>query len=304
MSPAPGTPAEDRPVVAAGAVVSTSRQRVLLVHRPKYDDWSFPKGKVDPGEHVTATAVREVAEETGLDVRLGVPLPQQHYTTGDGSLARPKVVHYWAARVVGSDDVSAYRPNAEIDQVAWVPYAEALDLLTYEHDRGLLEQWHGVRKPTRTLVVLRHAKAARRRDWTGDDRLRPLEDRGNLESEELVPVLAAYGVAAVTTSPNTRCTSTVAPFAAATGCAVDIDDALSEEGATTAGVAAAVERLLNHPAEHTLLCSHRPVLPRVLRVLEQPYERLEPAGMLVVHHRTTSHGVRRVVAVEHHTPRR
>src|SRR3954454_24592860 len=122
---------EPGPIVAAGAVVLRKGPQVLLVHRPKYDDWSFPKGKLDPGEHVTAAGVREVAEETGLHVRLGPPLAGQRYPIAGG---RMKTVSYWVGRVVGSDDVSGYRPNAEIDRVAWFPYAEALERLTHEHD--------------------------------------------------------------------------------------------------------------------------------------------------------------------------
>ncbi len=113
---------ELRDVRAAGAVVTRKGGDVLLVHRPKYDDWSFPKGKLDPGEHVVTAAVREVAEETGLDVRLGPALGRQRYRMSNG---RWKTVDYWTARVVGSDDVGHYRPNDEIDAVEWVPWKEA-----------------------------------------------------------------------------------------------------------------------------------------------------------------------------------
>src|SRR3954452_1915291 len=109
--------AEALEILSAGAVVSRKGPDVLLVHRPKYDDWSFPKGKLDPGEHVTTAAVREVAEETGLDVRLGPPLRDQEYAVAPGW----KKVHYWVARTVDADDVSGYRPNAEVDAVEWVP---------------------------------------------------------------------------------------------------------------------------------------------------------------------------------------
>src|SRR5690349_10708665 len=152
-------------MLAAGAVVSRKGPEVLLVHRPKYDDWSFPKGKLDPGEHATTAAVREVAEETGLDVRLGPPLPDQHYQVAAG----PKVVHYWAGRVEGGDDVSTYRPNAEIDEVAWVPLDKAAARLTYPHDRDTLEHFLEVRKKTTPLVVLRHGKALPRKRFDGDD---------------------------------------------------------------------------------------------------------------------------------------
>ena len=142
---------------------------VLLVHRPRYDDWSFPKGKLDPGEHPVTAAVREVAEETGLDVRLGPPLPEQRYRLATGCT---KAVSYWAARVVGDDDVSRYLVNEEIDEVAWVPWAEARTRLTYDFDRSTLDAARPVRRRTRALVVLRHGQRHSRDDtmWHGAPR--------------------------------------------------------------------------------------------------------------------------------------
>ncbi len=145
-------------VVAAGAVVSRKGPEVLLVHRPKYDDWSFPKGKLDPGEHETTAAVREVAEETGLDIRLGPPLTSQRYAIRNGETV-VKRVHYWAGRAVGGNDVSSYKPNEEIDKVAWVGLDKAAKRLTYDRDRETLEEFRAFRKKTHPLVVLRHGKA-------------------------------------------------------------------------------------------------------------------------------------------------
>ena len=113
--------AEPPDVVAAGVVVWRPGREVLLVHRPRYDDWSFPKGKLDPGEPAPVAAVREVWEETGVQVRLGLALPDQRYAVPSGH----KVVHYWVGWATGDDDVSDYRPNHEIDAVAWGPYHEA-----------------------------------------------------------------------------------------------------------------------------------------------------------------------------------
>ena len=127
--PTPEPTSSRRDVLAAGAVVFRPGRQVLLVHRPRYDDWSFPKGKLDPGEHLTSAAVREVEEETGVHVRLGVPLTGQRYPNGGG---RMKSVAYWVGRAVGDDDVSGYRLNDEIDDVEWVPYDEALARLTYD----------------------------------------------------------------------------------------------------------------------------------------------------------------------------
>jgi len=239
-------------------VVFRPGRQVLLVHRPRYDDWSFPKGKLDRGEHATAAAVREVAEETGLHVRLGPPLPDQHYPVN----GRPKTVHYWAGRAVGDDDVSGYRPNAEIDAVAWVPVDDAPALLTYDYDRDTLASALGVRRRTRALVVLRHAEARSRTRWAAEDRLRPLLRTGMIHSERLLPLLAAYDVTHVVSSPSTRCVQTVEPYVAMTGFDLDLRRRLSEEDATPAGVRRIVEELMADD-QGAVLCSHRPVLPLV-----------------------------------------
>lgn len=282
-------------VLAAGAVVSRPGREVLLVHRPRYDDWSFPKGKLDPGEHPLSAAVREVAEETGVDVRLGPPLPDHTYVVGNGTL-RPKRVHWWTARATGCDDVSGYRPNPEIDEVRWVSPDKARRLLTWERDRSLLDHWERVRRRSTPLIVLRHAKACARSEWQGDDRERTLNDRGSLQADEVVPLLAAYGVSRVVSSSSRRCWTTVAPYADVLGTEVEVHDALSEEDATEVGVTDLVLGLLP-TKEPTVVCTHRTVIPLVLATLGLGDPGLDPAGMLVVHHRR---GL--VTAVEHHVP--
>lgn len=274
---------------AAGAVVTRKGGEVLLVHRPKYDDWSFPKGKLDPGEHVVTAAVREVAEETGLDVRLGPALSSQRYRMSNG---RFKSVDYWTGRVLGSDDVSRYRPNDEIDSVQWVPWDAAMRRLTYSYDRDTLAEAKPLRRKTRALVVLRHGKARSRDSWRKDDRLRPLLRLGEGQAQHLVPLLAAFDVTSVHTSSSTRCVQTVTPYVDTTGWPVKKYDELSEEDATPEGVVELVDALLDS-GESTVLCTHRPVLPAVLDALRLPEVRLEPGGMLVAHHRKG-----RVVATE------
>jgi 8-oxo-dGTP diphosphatase len=270
-------------IVAAGAVVVRKGPEVLLVHRPKYDDWSFPKGKLDPGEHVSTCAVREVAEETGLDVRLGPPLATQAYQVRNGSV-RPKIVNYWVARVVGGDDVSTYRPNAEIDAVAWVPLDKAARTLTYERDRETLAEAVAVRKKSHPLVVLRHGKAVNRKSWKGDDRKRPLAKAGELQAEQVVPVLGAYGVQRVVSSSSKRCWTTVSPYADVADLYVEVTADLSEEDATPKKVETIVHEVLQRP-EPVVLCTHRPVLPHVYDALGVRDPKLEPGSMMVVHHR-------------------
>jgi 8-oxo-dGTP pyrophosphatase MutT (NUDIX family)/phosphohistidine phosphatase SixA len=287
----------DADVVAAGAVVTRRKKgdepEILLVHRPKYDDWSFPKGKLDRDEHPLAAAVREVAEETGVDIRLGPPLSTQVYEVDNGS-RKTKHVHYWVGWVVGCDDVSSYRPNAEIDEVAWFPLAEARARLTYAFDRDTLAEFEAVRKKSYPLLVLRHSKARSRASWQDDDRKRPLSSVGQYQSERLVPLLAAYGVTRVVSSSSDRCWTTVAPYAEVADTEIEVTDALSEEDATPESVAAQVTRIVEGK-ESAVVCTHRPVLPLVLETLGLAPQPLEPGAILVAHLRKG-----RVVATEQH----
>ena len=280
-------------VIAAGAVVTRKGGDVLLVHRPKYDDWSFPKGKLDPGEHVTAAAVREVAEETGLDVRLGPPLSTQRYWVNNGE-RRLKRVHYWVGRVVGDDDVSSYHVNDEIDEVAWVPLDKVRDRLDYEYDSETLDEFERVRKKSYPLVILRHGRARARKSWKADDRERPLTKAGEFQAEQVVPVLAAYGVTRIVTSSSRRCWSTVAPYADVASLDMDDTDDLSEEDATPELVGKQVRGLLARK-EASVICSHRPVLPWIFEALGLEPRPLDPGSVFVVHHRQGQ-----IVATEHH----
>jgi 8-oxo-dGTP diphosphatase len=271
--------------------------RVLLVHRPKYDDWSFPKGKADRGEHVTAAAVREVMEETGVHVRLGVPLDPQHYPVARGR----KTVHYWVARPVGEHDVSSYRPNAEVDRVEWVDVDSAADRLSYAHDVDTLAAAVERRRKTRTLVVARHGGARSRSAWRGDDRSRPLLRTGAAQAEKLVAILAAYDARFLLSSSSTRCVQTLQPYAEATGRRLRTDVRLSEEEHTPPRVRRVVEGVLERLAERpakagaAVLCSHRPVLPEVFACVGVPDPHLAAGEALVVHLRAGE-----VVATERH----
>ena len=271
-------------IPAAGVVVfreHDDRVEVVLVHRPKYDDWSFPKGKVDRGEHVPVAAIREVREETGLRVALGRPLPEQRYPVEAGE----KVVHYWVGRVaVGADDgVADYPVNDEIDAVEWVSVKKARRRLTYDHDRATLQHAEDVRHPSTPLVILRHATAVSRSDWSRDDRERPLDAAGRAQSVALAGQLAAYDIGRVITSTSARCVQTVEPYAERAGLEVERVRWLSEEDAEAGSVSAAVAETLRNLRVPTVICSHRPVLPWVFDGLGLGNPKLAKAELMVLH---------------------
>ena len=200
--------------------------------------------------------------------------------------------------MVGDDDVTAYEPNAEIDRVAWVPAAEALERLSYARDRALLEDALTLRKPTQALVVLRHGQARSRKAWRGEDAQRPLLRSGMDQAFRLVPVLAAYDVERVVSSGATRCDDTVGPYVETVGLDLEVRPELSEEGHDPARVTRTVRRLaeaVQVDRGGAVLCSHRPVLPGVFAALGLPDPGLEPGEMVVVHLRRG-----RVVATEQH----
>jgi len=286
-----------RDVMAAGVVVFGRGATVLLVHRPKYDDWSFPKGKLDAGERAPVAAVREVGEETGLTVRLGPPLGSQRYPVRDGM----KSVHYWSGRVVGDPDVSGYQPNDEIDDVAWVDVEKAPDVLTYERDVETLHDALDRPLKTRTVAVLRHAVARSKGSWSRDDRRRPLVAAGRRQADRLVPVLAAYDVRRLVTSSSDRCVQTLEPFARAAGHELDQRDELSEEDATKAGVKRLMASLLEELLEARrrsgglVVCTHRPVLPWVFEAIGAEDPGLAKGELCLLHLRGS-----RIVAAERH----
>ena len=266
---------------AAGALTwrrKSAGLQVALVHRPQYDDWAWPKGKLDAGEAWCSAAVREVAEETGLKVRLSVPLPAARYSVSTPTGERQeKLVRYWAASVVGGDGALDH----EVDEVRWLGVDDAAHQLTYRHDRrqlealsradrdGLLDAW--------PLAIVRHAKATPRKAWSGHDWLRPLDPRGERQAADLVGVLSAYGVRRAITSTATRCRDTVAPFAEATGAALEATKWLSEEGyqAVPQWLGPLVNERLD-VAEPAVLCSHGPVLPHLLGLLAEHANHADP----------------------------
>ncbi|MGZ4553547.1 MAG: NUDIX hydrolase [Mycobacteriaceae bacterium] len=254
------------PVLAAGAVLWRADAHedllVALVHRPRYDDWSLPKGKVEPGEPRTLAAVREVAEETGYEVVLGVHLAITSYRTG----GRAKLVNYWAARIIGG----RFTPNDEVDELRWATPAQAAQLLTYPHDIRVLERFTSLPTETSTLLMVRHAKAGSRKSFSGDDRLRPLEEEGRLQATALAPVLRAFGATTVHAADRVRCTQTVQPLADALGVVITSEPALSDD-AYFADPESARRRVLEIAASGgtPVLCSQGDMIPHVMRWLAE-----------------------------------
>jgi 8-oxo-dGTP diphosphatase len=286
---------------------------VGLVHRPKYGDWSLPKGKLDPGEHLLACAVREVVEETGHAVTLGRPLPTVRYPISGGT----KEVHYWVARA--DDDAPPWLGTAEIDRVEFVGATRARSRLTHAHDAALVEQAAAsLGSPplgTSPLVLLRHGKAVGRSGWRGPDPERPLEAKGTAQADRLAVLLGCFGVERVVSSDAVRCVDTVRPYATTRRVHVELEPRVSEEGfeAAEAGAADVMKTLLADAAP-TVVCSHRPVLPALVDAVaagaEKPIRKqlaaivddtLAAGGFVVVHRRRTADGgVGPVVAVERH----
>jgi 8-oxo-(d)GTP phosphatase len=308
------------PVLAAGAVVwreRSGRLEVLVVHRPRYRDWSWPKGKVEGDESLPAAAVREVEEETGLRVALGRPLPSAHYTLGEGL---QKSVRYWAA--AGPSGTLPPPPNPEeVDETRWVSAPEAEQMLTRRGDRTQLlqvvEAYEDGTLRTFPIGVLRHGHARPKSAWAHADAERPLVRAGRTQAEAVVDTLAAYAPERVVSSPWRRCTETVEPFLARhgglLGTKLRTKNPLSEDGhrrdrAKTADLV----RKLVAKRRPVVVCTHRPVLGTLLGALagraevgrsgdlpaRDPF--LAPGELLVAH---VAHSSGRVVAVERHVAR-
>jgi 8-oxo-dGTP diphosphatase len=246
----------------------------VLVHRPRYDDWSLPKGKPETGEHLLQTAVREVAEETGLEVVVGRRSVRTCYDVADMDGGRvPKEVDYWTAEWTGGDFVA----NDEADDLRWLPADEAVAVCSHEHDRAVVADLVRTDVPrTPTLILVRHGHAGSRSDWDGPDDLRPLDSRGRSEARRLTEVLPLFGPQAVFTAPPVRCRETVAPLAEQLGLDVQPLPELSEDGFAAdpeAGLAT-VERLLapRNGSGVTVVCSQGGAIPSVLMALGVQWE--------------------------------
>ena len=246
--------------LAAGGVVwrdGGQGVEVLLVHRPKYGDWTFPKGKLEQGESLVECARREVLEETGVRPGIGRYLGHVSYFKRIGV---PKEVHYWAMRA----DSVAFEPCAEVDRIRWVAEASGADQVSYDTERKLVARLeNGWRGPADRILLTRHARAGVRGGWRGDDSARPLSERGRSQAEAMVRQLEGFNIDSILTSHATRCRETVAPLAEARRLVPEITGGLWEE----AGVDEVRALVGDRPAGTSLLCSHRPIVQAALRTL-------------------------------------
>ena len=299
-TPKNGVRSPGRPVLAGGAVVTRAHPlrgtEVVIIHRKRYDDWTLPKGKLEAGESLPACAVREVYEETGVTIRLGAPLDSISYEAGNAGL---KKVDYWGGVVL---DSVRRAPDAEVDVVSWLPVRAALSRLTYSHDHFLVQQYLD-QPPTTPLIILRHAKAMDRKDWSRKDAARPINTRGRRQAKILSPMLDAYGVIKLVSSTSTRCIATLMPYAHDHELSLETYGLLSEEEGENdpKGVAKLTRKIRAatlKSGQPTVVCVHRPVLPHILDALDLAPTSLVTGEFLAAH--LTDDGA--VHAVERHRP--
>ncbi|MFK4084278.1 NUDIX domain-containing protein [Kribbella sp. NPDC020789] len=271
-------------VIAAGGVVWRERRgsrQVLLVHRPRYDDWSLPKGKLTQHEHVLLAARREIEEETGVQVLLGPSLGVQRYQIRKNGSTAEKLVHYWSA-VLAAD--GGFQPSDEVDKIDWLPVDKARARLSYPRDVDILDVLDRMAPVESTLVLVRHAEAVKRKNWDGKDTLRPLTPTGTAVAQRLSDVLAGFGVDRLISSDAERCASTLTPYADAVGRRTHLWPEISERGydANPDGLRGLRERVWK-PGKVTAVCSHRPVLPALQRELGLKVGKFSPGAFLVGH---------------------
>jgi 8-oxo-(d)GTP phosphatase len=255
-----------REVLAAGGVLwrpSAGGVQVAVVHRPRYDDWSLPKGKLDRHELAVAGAVRELEEETGFRGVVGRTLGTSRYEVLVDGVPTPKTVRWWAVCCRSGD----FAPNDEVDELRWTSVDEARRLVTVPDDAAVLDRFAAGPVRTSTLLLVRHGHAGSRDRWDGHDDARPLDDRGAAEGAALGALLPLYGVQRLVAAPLERCTATLQPAASRLGLPVEEHEALAARvwSADPADTASLLRSLLAGPP--AAVCSQGEVIPDALRRL-------------------------------------
>jgi len=274
-------------ISAAGAVVWRKHKdnftEVAIIHRPKYDDWSFPKGKLEVGESLIACAHREVLEETNLQTEFGPHLGQVEYFKPDGL----KKVTYWSAKVIAE---KPFRTNSEVDQLKWIPITKVIEVLTNETDKEIFDKFVKVKFNSKPFILLRHAKAITRDEWQGEDDDRPLSSSGQNQAMRLLSTYQVFNIDQIHSSDAVRCYDTVKSMAKGLDIKLEVSSKLSESTyKKDKEKAFDYVRELIKEDKSILICSHNPILPKMLNKLtkkseiEADEDKLSPADGWVIH---------------------
>lgn len=217
-------------VLAAGGVLwrrDPLNPEVALVHRPQYDDWSLPKGRAKPGEHLLVTALREMTEETGYRPRIGPYLTTVRYRITSRGRSADKVGTYWSMRCAGG----SFRASREVDEMVWLPLDEAGRRLSSASDRVVLGTFARTRRDTEPMLLVRHgATATPSRSLNARQAAQRLNRSGRDQAAALVPVLEGLGVTDLLSADLPVCVDMLAPFATATGLTVRREARLTRAG--------------------------------------------------------------------------
>lgn len=286
-------------IEAAGTVTlreDDRKRQVLLVHRPSYDDWSLPKGHLEPDEYEAVAAGRETWEETGVTVALGRPVRTIRYPVRAGE----KIVHYWLAH---PKTTARRKPDKEVDKVAWLTPQAAMKRMTYADEKAVLAEALEL-GPTTPFLIVRHGKAMDRKHWSGRDQARPVTARGRKQARALIPLLESFDVQQAFSSTSTRCVQTLQPYARRRDLDVKGWSLLSEEVGEPhlQDVGKLIRRLAKEAADQgtpTAVCGHRPVLPTMVESLGIKSRMMQTAATVIAHLDPSG----TAVAVEFHRPR-
>ncbi len=251
-------------IMAAGGVLHRDgdggKREFLIVHRPRYDDWSLPKGKLNRGESFIKAALREVREETGIQGKRPVDVGSVGYQTDAGNR---KVVRWWHMEIVGG----RFRPNREVDDVAWLPLKEAKKRLQYSNDRRVLARADALTDdPTYSKIYLvRHARSGVKSQWKGKDRKRPLDRRGRRQAVDLAVRFRAHAVSRILSSHSQRCMQTAKPLVNAIRMPAILDRRLR----IGAGVGDVLELFDELRGQSAFVVTHGEVVKPVLKKLRK-----------------------------------
>lgn len=255
-------------VRAAGGVLWRERDdtvEVALVHRPKHQDWSLPKGKLHAGEHPLAAACREVMEETGVQPAVGVRLPSITYPVLTSGGAADKTVDYWVMRMLTT--TGSFAPNQEVDELRWLSLEEVEAALSYRRDREVVAAFAALPRPLRTVLLVRHAPAAE--EWDGPDVTRPLSPAGVVAAKRIAELLTLFAPTRLVSATPRRCVQTLDALAAGLGVEIESDGVFDAESHARAPEVTAdrLGKLSSDGDGPVVICSEAGVIPDTVALL-------------------------------------